>query len=274
MELEQLAKNLCIILVKDWIKPLTEQMNKDYNLDLTEEYIISKINKKHMVKPKRLAKQNSNMIFKSRSFPNTMELVKISNHDRLYLMGESLVVYVMAPSSNEALEEEEEEEEEEHIEDEYADECETLQHSKMVSGVENPPKSENDCNGGIPNPEECHGYSFRGSVLAIGSLVNGYVTYLTDSDADKCQELCIVMDMAGKLRRAHQNMSNSRPYETDSDDAEGQHAPRGLSGDSGPYSAECSKRTLEERQLDESCHDSTKREVECAVPSSKMSKLC
>lgn len=57
----------------------------------------------------------------------------------------------------------------------------------------------------VTNPEQVHGYSFNSKVVAVGSLVNSHLRYLTDEDAQKCAELGIYMETSGKLERAHES---------------------------------------------------------------------
>lgn len=156
--------------------------------------LINREDYKHTPKPKRVAKQINNILFKVRNYPNSLEVVKIPNHTHLYLVGQSLVVYAAAPPPCE-------------YDSEVGEHASSLlQTSHCQSSLEDGSSKQAAQAEGIPDPEQLHGYSFNAKVVAMGSLINNNLVYLTEEDADKCDELGIHVDMAGKLKRAHESM--------------------------------------------------------------------
>lgn len=136
-----------------------------------------------MAKPKRSTKQNPSVLFKVRSYGSALDVVKIQNHDRLYLVGDTLVVYLAASPASPS-------ETREAGRSSYLDAGDNQR--GLSYGQE-----------GIPNPEQVHGYTFSAKVVAMGSLVDGRIGYLTDSDTHRCADLGIYTSMAGKLQRSH-----------------------------------------------------------------------
>lgn len=183
--------NISMIIKNDWIKPLTRNLNKEQHLNLTEEYIISLIpnpEDKQLSKCKRTPKRPNNEYFKVRDYPNCIDLLKIPNSRYLYLLGKSLVVYVVAqaPSAMDS------------------DECAHDSTSERMQ--------EDECihPGGIPNPESELGYMFDAKILAVGSLINNSFSYITDEDSATCEELGLSSMLAGKIIRADKVLSQRR----------------------------------------------------------------
>lgn len=175
--MERLCYNMSIVVMKDWIKPLTRNLNSQQNLSLTEEYMVSLIHMddvKHTPKSKRLSKPTSNVLFQVRNYPNSIDLVKLPNHERLYLLGKSIVVYASAQMC--------------------AEDGTALEEFEHCDGGYRPE--------GIPNPEIELGYTFDTKLIAVGSLVNNEVTYLTDEDMQLCESMGIYTELAGKIKRA------------------------------------------------------------------------
>lgn len=193
-----------MIFQKEYVSPLTFWLNEDFDINVSEEYIISKINKghKHVMKSKRSVKHTNNMLFKTRSYPNTLELVKIADHNSLYLLDSSLVVYLHTPASKQDYGQEERragcEFEEMAAEHNFATgdgfEEKGLDNASNQDGCD-PSRAEYD-----------RGYSFESKVLTVGSFVDNCIACITPKDVDKCKELGINMDMSSKLVRAHANM--------------------------------------------------------------------
>lgn len=216
--------------MKDWIRPLTVNLKEHYNIAISEDEVVSLIKKddfKHTTKQKRNTKHSNNFLFKVRNYPNSIEVVKINNHSRLYLVGETLVVYAAAAAASAEVEEPEPEPEAE-AEAEADEEIESDMHiptpyggfSGQVHGnveswetVEQPTYNE-----GIPDPELVHGFTFDAKLVAIGSLINNNLVHLTDTDLDKCVELGIYSQMTGKLQRAQQLLTKiGTPTAADAD---------------------------------------------------------
>ena len=179
--MDRLYANMALVVMEDYIKPIVKNLNLIYNLDLTEEYVVSLLERndmKHVAKSKRVIKPAAKAMFQVREYPDKLDLVKIPNHNRLYLLGKSLAVYVSAQGCYES-------EDGHSIEEfEYGDE-------------EFKPE-------GIPNPENELGYTFSARLIAVGSIINKNIMYLTEEDERLCDELGIYRDLTAKIKRAEE----------------------------------------------------------------------
>lgn len=196
-----MSHNMAVILMKDWIRPLTLKLNESYDLCLTEEDLVAMIHRddiKHMPKQKRMSKQNNNTVYKAREYPDCLEVVKLSGHTHLYLLGETLVVYIAAPPCADY---------------EYADadHCSLMEEGNTEYSKEGhrcDSSYKNDYKGGIPNPEQSHGYTFGAHVMAIGSLLDCVIGSITVEDRAVCKTLGIYVEMAGKIQRAQEKLKD------------------------------------------------------------------
>lgn len=175
--MDRLLSNLMMVVRNDLIKPLTAELNDDLSLKLTEDYIVTLLGKadvKQAPKSNRTTKNSNNTLYQVRPFPGTLELVKLPNHNRLYLHGKSLVVYLRALLVE-------------------VDRCEE----------DAAPPHEEDCETiakGISNPERELGYRFHCTAIAVGSIHNKSIVSLTDSDHQLCLNLNIPTKVADKIR--------------------------------------------------------------------------
>lgn len=96
--MDKLLNNMSVILMKDYIKPLTQNLNSQFNLSLSDEDLISLISKEDvkMAPKKRVTRKPTNLMFQVRDFPECLELVKVDCSNRMYILGKSTVVYTIA----------------------------------------------------------------------------------------------------------------------------------------------------------------------------------
>lgn len=230
--MERMCESMCVIMMNDWIKPLTHNLNTLHDLKLSEDQVIAMFNKddpKQGSRPKRMSKQSSQSMYVARTYTDCLEVVKITGHSNLYRVDDSLVVYLAAQPLANCWQSQDAEEEEEYTSEQLT-ELEAVQLDKeqnpagedldaMQVDREGEP-SRSECDSGaftaygehqgcvhFPDPEELHGYTFLARALAIGSIVNNNIVYLTEEDTAKCAQLGLSISMASKIHRMNESVS-------------------------------------------------------------------